>query len=96
MDMEKVRRILNTCDLLLGMSSGGGWVDTYDIKKWSGIANATTYRYLVKMVKLGFLEIEKRPFQNKQKSFYKITKSGQEYLYAFNQFGVVEEMELVS
>lgn len=89
MDISKVEKILKVCKLISQMPSGAGWVQSKEIVLWSGVSQATTYRYLTKMTKLGLLKVEKRGYRNGFSHHYQITESGKNYLNDFMELEMI-------
>lgn len=85
MDLSKVRKVLRVCELIAAMPSGGGWVKPSEIILWSSVPHATTYRYLTKMVTLGYVEVDKRGYRAGFVNHYKITPNGINYLESFKE-----------
>lgn len=83
MSPEKCRNIVRVCELIANMPSGGGWVKSNEIVLWSSVPHATTYRYLPKLVKLGYLKVDKRGYRKGFVNHYKITMAGIQYLNTF-------------
>jgi len=85
MDMAKAGKLLKVCSLVAQMPSGGGWVRPSTIVEWSSVPHATTYRYLPKLVKLGYLESKKEGYRTGVVLQYTITQQGNDYLKAFKE-----------
>lgn len=85
MDMAKAGKIVKVCALIAQMPSGGGWAKSSEIVLWSSVAHATTYRYLSKLTKEGYLEVSKRGYRNGYVNHYKITPQGLDYLKSFKE-----------
>lgn len=89
MDISKVEKILKVVKLVSFMPSGAGWVDSKDIVQWSGVSQATTYRYLIKMEKLKLIEVDKKTYRRGTKNRYKATQLGIEYLNDFRELEMI-------
>jgi len=76
MELSKVQQILKVCHLVSQMPSGGGWVKPSEIVQWSSVPHATTYRYLAKLVKLGYLNVKKEGYRKGIICHYTITEQG--------------------
>lgn len=85
MDMSKAARLLKVCSLVAQMPSGGGWVKPTTIVEWSSVPHATTYRYLPKLVKLGYLKVNVEGYRKGIIRHYSITQQGNDYLKAFKE-----------
>ena len=85
MDAAKAGKIIKVCALIAQMPSGGGWAKSSEIVLWSSVAHATTYRYLTKLVKQGYLDVSKQGYRNGFVNHYKITHQGLEYLDNFKE-----------
>lgn len=85
MDMSKVRKILIVCNLVSQMPSGAGWVRPSEIVAWSAVPHATTYRYLSKLQKLGYVRAKAEGYRNGIIKHYAITDSGVGYLDTFGK-----------
>lgn len=85
MDMAKAAKLLKVCSLVAQMPSGGGWVRPSDIILWSSVPHATTYRYLEKLKKLGYLKSNAQGYRNGIVKHYQITELGNDYLKAFKE-----------
>lgn len=83
MDMSKARKILQVCNLVSQMPSGGGWVKPSEIVTWSSVPHATTYRYLTKLQKLGYLCVRVEGYRKGIVKHYTITDAGMGYLDTF-------------
>lgn len=88
MDMSKAEKIIKVCALIAQMPSGAGWVKSNEIVLWSSVAHSTTYRYLPKLVKLGYLQVSKQGYRKGFVNHYKITDSGIDYLKAFKEMSL--------
>lgn len=89
MDISKVERILKVCKLVKQMPVGQGYCRAGDIVQWSGIANATTYRYLKKMLKLNLVDTKTKKYLGRDTLYYVITDLGQEYLSDFRELEMI-------
>lgn len=85
MDLSKVRKLLRVCELIAQMPSGAGWVKPSEIILWSSVSQATTYRYLAKLEKLGYVQVDKRGYRSGFVNHYKITPNGVTYLKSFQE-----------
>jgi DNA-binding PadR family transcriptional regulator len=85
MDMSKVQKILKVCNLVSQMPSGGGWVRPSEIVTWSSVPHATTYRYLAKLQKLGYVRAKAEGYRNGIIKHYTITDAGMGYLDTFGK-----------
>lgn len=85
MDISKAKNLLQVCQLVSKMPSGGGWTRSSEIAQWSAVPQATTYRYLPKLVTLGYLEVKKRDYRSGVVISYKITEQGNDYLKSFKE-----------
>lgn len=86
MDMEKARQLLTVAKFLALMpKSGGGWDTATSFVKWGGCSYSTTYRYLPKLEKLGYVESREVKIRKMRCKEYRITGAGLAYLCNFNE-----------
>jgi len=76
MSIERTHRILSALRTILDMPVGEGWLTPVEIVKWSGVSHSTTYRYLAKMIKLGYVRQHFYVLRGLKCSVYQITDSG--------------------
>lgn len=86
MDMVYAKNMVKVCALVAQMPVGEGWVRSSDIAQWCGVPHATTYRYLPKLKKLGYLSSKVEGYRAGKLILYKITPQGIDYLKSFKEF----------
>ena len=85
MNIDTVRRMVKVCRLMAEMPVGEGWTTSSEIEFWSGAAHSTTYRYLPKIVKLGYLEVGKRGYKKGFINHYRISAKGMDFMSTFKE-----------
>lgn len=80
MKISTISPILKVCFHIRAMPMGEGWVSATDIIQWSGVSHATTYRYLPRMVKLGYIENHILDYRDGITKRYRITTEGRDFL----------------
>lgn len=80
MNLSDVNKLLKVAYLMREMPVGEGWTTATDARNYSGVSHSTTYRYLPKLVKLGYLENKISDYRKNIVKSYRITTEGREYL----------------
>jgi DNA-binding IclR family transcriptional regulator len=91
MNIEKVRLLLKTLQTAAMFPRGEGLMTPTEIIKKSGVSHATTYRYLSKMLDMGYVKV--KPYQCRKLTCYKyrISEEGLEYMKQFKTFRKIYE-----
>jgi len=75
-----MRQLIKALYCFREMPAGQGWVSPATLRDYSGVSHSTTYRYLPKLEKLGFIETKQVIVRGMKCKQYRVTPEGIEYV----------------
>lgn len=75
-----MRQLIKALYCFREMPAGQGWVSPSMLRDFSGVSHSTTYRYLPKLEKLGFIETKNVTVRGMKCKQYRVTPEGIEYV----------------
>lgn len=92
MKLEKARRILSAMDRIVKRGEHFNWSGLTHIAEESGLIRQTTYRYLLELIELGYVERTEHSYHRGEAFRYYMTKEGKKFLKTFQELDGLESV----
>ena len=90
MKLEKARRVLSAMDRIVKRGEHFNWSGLTHIAKESGLIRQTTYRYLLGLIELGYVERHEHSYHRADAYRYYMTAAGKNFLRSFVEINGLE------